>query len=125
MTGLLVRVVVADDSPVFLEAAVDVVAVTPGFELAGTASSGEDAIVLVGTVHPDLVLMDVRMPGLGGIEAALRIRSAHPDVVVVMLTADSTMPREHEALPSLSKQALSSARLAEVWERHSAPAPRA
>jgi len=99
MTGPLVRVVVADDSPVFMEAALDVVTVTPGFELAGTASSGEEAIELVRTVGPDLVLMDVRMPGLGGIEASLRIRSAYPDVVVVMLTADRTMPRSTRRFP--------------------------
>jgi len=54
------------------------------FELAGEASSGPEAIELVDTLHPALVLMDINMPEMTGIEATRRILAAHPDVVVFL-----------------------------------------
>lgn len=56
----------------------------PCFELAGEASSGPEAIELVEVLHPELVLMDINMPEMNGIEATRRIVSAHPDVVVFL-----------------------------------------
>ena len=72
----MIRVVVADDHPPFLRAARAVVGATPGFELVGAAGSGEEAIELAATARADLVLLDVHMPGIGGIEAARRITGA-------------------------------------------------
>jgi DNA-binding NarL/FixJ family response regulator len=115
VTGPAVRVVIADDSPVFLEAAVEVVTATPGFELVGTARSGEAAVELAADARPDLVLMDVRMPGLGGVGAARAIRSAQPEVVVAMLTADSTIPGEAETFPAMKKEALNARTLTDFW----------
>jgi two-component system response regulator DegU len=57
-----------------------------GFEVVGEAADGEEACDLVDELLPDVVLMDVTMPNLGGVEAAKRIHLAHPDVRVVMLT---------------------------------------
>lgn len=68
-----IRVLVADDQEPFRRAARAVVAATAGFTLVGEASSGEEAVELAAALHPDLVLLDVRMPGLGGVEAARRI----------------------------------------------------
>ena len=56
----------------------------PCFQLAGEASSGSEAITLVDELHPALVLMDINMPEMNGIEATRRIVAAHPDVVVFL-----------------------------------------
>src|SRR4051794_15821012 len=90
-----IRVVVVDDSPVFRRLLVEQVEATPGHELAGTAASAEEALDVVGATRPDMVLMDVRMPGIGGIEAAFRIRDAFPDVVLVFISVDlASLPPE-------------------------------
>ena len=57
----------------------EVIAATPGFESVGEAESGEEGIAAVERLHPQLVLLDVRMPGIGGIETARRITTAHPE----------------------------------------------
>jgi DNA-binding NarL/FixJ family response regulator len=76
-----VRVLVADDQEPFRRAARAVVAAAPGFTLVGEASSGEEAVELAAALLPDLVLLDVRMPGIGGAEAARQIVA--PLVVLV------------------------------------------
>jgi DNA-binding NarL/FixJ family response regulator len=62
------------------------VAATEGFELIGSVGSGEEAMKFLARRPVDLVLMDVIMPGMGGVEACLRIRRRHPHVVVVLLS---------------------------------------
>jgi len=81
-----VSVLVVDDQLPFRMAAKTVVRVTPGFEVIGEAESGEDAVTQVDALHPRLVLMDINMPGINGIEASRRIHAAHPDVCVVLLS---------------------------------------
>jgi DNA-binding NarL/FixJ family response regulator len=110
-----VRVLIVDDSAAFLEAAIEVVVATPGFEVVGASSSAEQGLELVSSTRPDLVLMDVRMPGLDGIETAHRIRAQSPDTIVVLVTADSGSSVEHGPFSVLSKRTLSPARLAEAW----------
>lgn len=81
-----VRILVVDDHPLFREGVVHSLADEPDFEVIADASSGEEAIELVGRLRPDLVLLDVTMPGIGGIAAAARIAVASPTVGIVMLT---------------------------------------
>ena len=83
-----VGVVVVDDQQVFRQVAREVIATTPGFEMLGEAPSGEQAVATVGELHPDLVLVDVRMPGMDGVETAARLCSADPTVVVVLISID-------------------------------------
>jgi DNA-binding NarL/FixJ family response regulator len=85
-----VRVLIVDDQLPFREASRMVVEMTDGFEVAGEAENGEHAIALVEELNPDLVLMDVQMPGIDGIETTRRITSTpNPPIVVVMSTHES------------------------------------
>ena len=77
-------VLVVDDQAPFRLAARAVLRRLEGFEFAGEASSGPEAIELVASLHPALVLMDINMPEMNGIEATRRIVSAHPEVVVFL-----------------------------------------
>jgi DNA-binding NarL/FixJ family response regulator len=82
-------VLIADDHAAYREGLVRAVAADPGLELAGVAVGGEDAVELARMLAPDVVLLDVRMPGQGGLEIcrALRSGGAHPDMRVVLITA--------------------------------------
>ena len=84
MTTVPHSVVVVDDQAPFRLAAQAVLRRLAGFEFAGEASSGTEAIELVEAVRPELVLMDIHMPGMNGIEATRRILAAHPEVVVFL-----------------------------------------
>lgn len=90
-----VSVLIVDDQALFRRAAAAVVRVTPGFELVGEAASGEEAVELASALEPALILMDINMTGINGIEAARRITTGRPGTVVVLL---STYRRED--LPS-------------------------
>jgi DNA-binding NarL/FixJ family response regulator len=115
----LVRVLIADDSDVFLAACRNVVGATPGFETVGTASSGEEAIERATELRPDLVLMDAIMPGIGGIEAARRLHELLPDVTLVVMTADSRLSAQapDAVFALISKVSLAPATLTELWNR--------
>ncbi|MFI7277139.1 response regulator [Streptomyces sp. NPDC049879] len=86
MTARAVRVVLADDQPLIRTALRMVIAEAPDLEVAGEAGDGAAAVELARTLRPDVVVMDIRMPGVDGIEATRRITAAHPDVHVVVLT---------------------------------------
>jgi two-component system invasion response regulator UvrY len=92
----LVPVLVVDDLPSFRRAVAGVIAVADGFELAGEAASGEEALGFLSDHVVGVVLMDVNMPGMGGLEAARLIKCRHPEVMVVLLSANNTedLPRD-------------------------------
>ncbi|MEA2180349.1 MAG: two-component system, NarL family, invasion response regulator UvrY [Solirubrobacteraceae bacterium] len=85
-TGLI-RVLTADDHPGFLDTARELIRRTPGFETVGEARSGEQAVTLAWELRAQLVLLDVHMPGIGGIEASRQIVAANPEVVVALISA--------------------------------------
>jgi DNA-binding NarL/FixJ family response regulator len=80
------RVLLADDHPLFLEGLTAVLGARPEIELVGQAATGPEAVAQALALLPDLVLMDIQMPGLSGIEATRRIVHASPHVGVIMLT---------------------------------------
>jgi DNA-binding NarL/FixJ family response regulator len=85
-----VRVLIVDDQPPFRDASRMVVEMTDGFEVAGEAENGEQGVELAASLKPDLVLMDVQMPGIDGLEATRRIRRVDdPPQVLVMSTHES------------------------------------
>lgn len=89
MTSTPVRVLIADDHPVFRAGMATVLQDLDGVEVVGQAADGEQAMLGVAEHRPDVVLMDLRMPGVGGLEATARIRVEHPGTAVVVLTMDS------------------------------------
>ena len=83
---MAVRVLVVDDQEPFRLAAAAVVETTPGFVLAGEAGTGEDALESVRHLRPDVVLLDVVLPGIDGWATADLIRTRHPSVQLVLLS---------------------------------------
>ena len=125
MSEPAVRVLTVDDQVVFRRAAHEVISATEGFESVGEAESGEAALEQVARLHPELVLLDVRMPGIGGIEAARRIVGEHPETVVVLITIEDTAEsaedaRECGAAALVRKQDFGPALLRRIWEAHGA-----
>ncbi|MDL4775124.1 MULTISPECIES: response regulator [Thermomonosporaceae] len=80
------RILVVDDQTVVREGLVLLLELLPGIEVAGAAGDGERAVQMVAEVRPDVVLMDLRMPRIDGVEATRLIKRAHPEVEVVVLT---------------------------------------
>ncbi len=81
-----VSVLIVDDQAPFRAVARTVVQLAAGFEVVGEAASGEEAVEMAAELHPALVLMDINLPGINGIEATRQIVSAAPGTVVIMLS---------------------------------------
>ena len=133
----MATVLVCDDSALVRETLHRVLVTVPGVTRVVDAASGEEALARWPVERPSLVLMDVRMPGIGGVEATRRLLSRHPDAVVVMVTVAEdaegvaraivggargyvVKDATREEMAATVVHALSDA----LWRR-SAPAPRA
>ncbi len=81
-----VRVLIADDHTLFREGLMAILSVAEDMEIAGEAADGEEAIAKANSLHPDVILMDVMMPGVNGIEATQRILKISPDIGIIVLT---------------------------------------
>ena len=82
----MVRVVIADDHPIFRFGLRTLLKADPTMEVVGEAMNGAEAIAQVSTLSPDVILMDLNMPGTNGIEAIRRILADHPNVHILVLT---------------------------------------
>jgi DNA-binding NarL/FixJ family response regulator len=123
----LVGVLVVDDQPPFREAARAVLERLAGFEVVAEAGSGEEAIELVDSLEPDLVLMDINMGGIDGIEATMAITRAHPQVKVVLLSTYDLgdLPptaRTSGAVAYVNKDDFGGRALRRLWEAGGDPA---
>jgi two-component system invasion response regulator UvrY len=116
-----VGVLTVDDEASFRNVAREVILATPGFEPLAEAASGEEAIALFSVLHPQLVLLDVRMPGLGGIEAARRMLALDGRTAVVLMSADPQALRYGIAsagqVAVLRKEQLRPTTLMALWQR--------
>ena len=118
-----VRVLIVDDGPFFQEVARELIDATSGFECVGAACSGEEGIDQADRLRPDLVLMDVRMPGIGGMEAARQMSARGNPAVVVLVSADeSVADGPNGAAPEVvPKRKLCRSLLTRLWEERGAP----
>jgi len=121
-----VKVLVVDDQAPFRSAAKRVVAMSPGFEVVGEAKSGEEAVEMAASLEPDLVLMDINLPGINGIEAVRRIEAHKPETLAFLLStyAVADLPgdaRTCGAVAYIHKEQFAPQLLAALWESRGDP----
>jgi DNA-binding NarL/FixJ family response regulator len=117
---MAVRVLVVDDHEAFRRVAREVIEEADGFELAAEAADGEASVEAARDLKPDIVLMDINLPGISGIEATRRILAAFPRTMVLLLsTRDgfelADQAAECGAAAYLPKSRLSPEHLTELW----------
>jgi DNA-binding NarL/FixJ family response regulator len=114
----VVTVLAVDDQDYFRGVMREVIESTDGFELVGEAASGEAALEAAQTLSPRLVIMDKRMPRMGGIEACRRLIERDPEIVVVITSVEEPDEEAMKSCPGaafLQKQHLTPRRLGELW----------
>ena len=100
MSDETVRVLIVDDQLPFREAAHVVFELLDRFEIVGEATSGEEALDVVEEMRPDLVVMDINLPGMSGVDATRRVIAAHPDTVVLLVSTYEANALPHSASAS-------------------------
>jgi DNA-binding NarL/FixJ family response regulator len=113
-------VLCVDDQRVFRSALRELIAATPGFTHIGEATCGRTGVVAAAELRPDLVLMDIHMPGLNGFEAASMMAQHRRDLVVILISADPPEPPTGFAprdgqINLVAKQELSPRTLLDLW----------
>jgi DNA-binding NarL/FixJ family response regulator len=94
----VIRILVADDHPLTRDGIRAALSLDVGLEVVAEAGDGQEAVELAQSLHPDVVIMDVRMPRLGGIRATREITAAVPDTRVIILTVEEAQARVGEAI---------------------------
>jgi len=123
--GAAIGVLIVDDQAPFRRAARMVMAATPGFAVLGEAESGEEAVEAFERLQPGLVLMDINLPGINGIEATRRITASHPEAKVLLLSTyqAADLPSGADtcgAAAYVHKEEFGPALVQDVWSRHTA-----
>lgn len=126
-----IRILIADDHPILREGVGSVIALQDDMVIAGEAETGVDAVRLFRELRPDIVLMDLRMPEMGGVEAIGAIRAEAPDARIIVLTTYSGDAKALEAMragasgfllkSSLRRELLSAIRTVHKGQRHLHP----
>ncbi len=120
--GVRGRVLAVDDSDVFLRVAASVISGTNGLRLIGTVRSGEEAIRVLPQLQPDLVLVDLKMPGMDGVQTTRIIRRDEPRTVVIVISAEldglSDVARAAGAAATLDKRDVVPHTLDALWLEH-------
>lgn len=114
-----VRVLIVDDQELYRRAMTAVVVATKGFVVAGSVTTGEESLTAVAELRPDLVLMDVNLPGIDGVEAARRLARGPGGPVVVLLSthdADQVDLAGSGAAAYVAKADLGPDRLSAAWD---------
>lgn len=93
-----ISVLVVDDHPVVRHGLINLLAGHPDIEVVGEAEDGAQVLPLVGSLHPDVILLDILMSGQNGIQVARRVRRSYPDVKIIILTTYDDEGYVHEAL---------------------------
>lgn len=97
------RIFVADDHPIVRDGLIAVISTQPDFEVVGQAETGPEAVERVAALAPDIVLLDLEMPGFDGVETLARLRAANPAVRVIIFTAFDTDDRILQAVQAGAK----------------------
>lgn len=97
-TGTSIRIVVVDDHDLLREGVTSVLGAFPDIEVVGEARNGETALTEVARLEPDVVVMDLVMPGIGGVEAIRQLRAAHPGLGILALSSFSDGRRVREVV---------------------------
>ncbi|HEU4676583.1 MAG TPA: response regulator transcription factor [Motilibacteraceae bacterium] len=123
-TSRRLRVLVVDDHAAYRLALAGVLRRAGDLELVGEAASGEEALDRARELAPDVVVLDVRMPGIGGIAAAARLRAQHPDVLVLLCSsydlADLPVGVLEAGIVYAPKEEVGPGLLRRLWQQHRA-----
>jgi DNA-binding NarL/FixJ family response regulator len=93
-----IRLLIADDHPIVRAGLQDVLGSQPDFEVVGEAETGTEAVAQTSRLHPDVVVMDLRMPEMDGVEAIAQIKARHPDIQILVVT---TYDSDADILPAI------------------------
>src|SRR5215218_11076663 len=117
--GCPVTVLTVDDQQIFRRTLTSLIDAAPEFEQIGEATSGAEALRLAARLRPALVLLDVRMPEMDGIETARRLAATDPHLAIVLISIDEVPELVAAAAPPrvafVRKQSLSTRKLHEIW----------
>ena len=124
MSDDAVHVLIVDDQPPFREAAKVVFDLLDHFEVVAEATSGEEAISMVTALRPDLVVMDINLPGMNGVDATREVTATHPETVVLLVSTydANALPRGAAscgALAYVHKEHLDPDLVEQLWDERS------